>query len=208
MKHFLAILKSWGPLGVFGLSIVESLGIPNPGGTDFLLLFIAAARPKNAFLSAGLAVLGSLLGSVFFYEVTRRGGDTLLYKYTSSGGGKKFRGWFQRYGLITVFIPALLPIPILPYKVFAACAGALGVSRLRFFAVLGSARILRYFALAYLGMALGDGAGAWLKAHMWHLVGVALLLSLVLGWGARRLNEMNEDTETPAVLQAGIRETL
>ena len=41
MHHFLEVLKELGPLGVLILSVVESLGIPNPGGTDFLLLFIA-----------------------------------------------------------------------------------------------------------------------------------------------------------------------
>lgn len=196
MKHFLEILKSWGPLGVFGLSFVESLGIPNPGGTDFLLLFIAAVRPKDAALSAFLAVVGSLIGSVFFYEATRRGGDALLYRYTASGAGQRFRAWFQRYGLITVFIPALLPIPILPYKVFAACAGAMAVSRARFFAVLTAARTVRYFALAYLGAALGDGAGPWLRAHLWHLLIFATLLTLVLGWLVRRANQETSPPET------------
>ncbi len=41
MHNFLEVLKSWGPLGVLVLAMVESAGIPNPGGTDFLLLFIA-----------------------------------------------------------------------------------------------------------------------------------------------------------------------
>jgi len=199
MRHILEILKAWGPLGVFGLSFVESLGIPNPGGTDFLLLFIAAVRPKDAALSAFLAVVGSLIGSVFFYEVTRRGGDALLYRYTSSGAGQRFRAWFQRYGLITVFIPALLPIPILPYKVFAACAGAMAVSRTRFFLVLTAARTARYFALAYLGAALGDGAGPWLRAHLWHLLAFAMILTLVLGWLVRRANQ---ETAPPATLSA------
>ena len=49
---------------------------------------------------------------------------------------RAFRTWFMRYGLVTVFIPALLPIPFLPFKAFAACAGALGVTRTRFLLVL------------------------------------------------------------------------
>jgi membrane protein YqaA with SNARE-associated domain len=199
MKHLLEILKAWGPLGVLGLSFIESLGIPNPGGTDFLLLFVAAVRPKDAMLSALYAVIGSMVGSAFFYEVTRRGGDALLYKYTSSGSGHKFRAWFQRYGLITVFIPALLPIPILPYKIFALCAGAMAVPRVRFMAVLGLARVIRYFALAYLGASLGEGAGPWLRAHLWHLLALAVLLTVSLIWMVRRANR---ETGTPVVLTA------
>ena len=53
------------------LAMVESAGIPNPGGTDVLLLFMAAARPEDAALSAALAVVGSLVGSMFFFERSR-----------------------------------------------------------------------------------------------------------------------------------------
>ena len=188
MQHFLEILKELGPVGVLMLSFVESLGIPNPGGTDFLLLFIAASRPETAALSALLAVAGSMAGSMIFFEILHRGGERLLRKYTSSGKRQRFRAWFLRYGLITVYIPAFLPIPILPYKVFAACAGAMGIPRMRFLLVLLAARVPRYFALAYLGAQLGTGAGPWLRAHMWHLLGAAAVLTLALSLLARRLN--------------------
>lgn len=188
MHHFLEVLKELGPVGVLILAVVESMGIPNPGGTDFLLLFMAAARPDSAVLSAFFAIAGSLVGSMFFFEVLRRGGEKLRAKYTSTGRGHRFQAWFLRYGLITVFIPAFLPIPILPFKVFAASAAALGVPRLRFLTVLASARIPRYLSLAYLGAKLGEDSGTWLRAHMWHLLGVAAVLTLALSLLARRLN--------------------
>ena len=180
MRHFLNVLVSWGPLGVFVLSLVESVGIPNPGGTDALVLVIAIARPSEAILAAGMATAGSLLGTQFFYELTRRGGEKLLARYVSGGRGARFAAWFQRYGLITVFIPGLLPLPFLPFKVFAACAGAMCVSRWRFFLVLLFARIPRYFLLAYLGRELGENSTAWLKSHAWHLVAVAVVLFVTL----------------------------
>ena len=188
MQHFLEVLKELGPLGVLVVSLVESLGIPNPGGTDFLLLFIAAAKPESAVVAAFFAVAGSLAGSILFFEVLHRGGERLLTKYTSSGRGQRFRAWFLRYGLITVFIPALLPIPILPLKVFAACAVALGVPRLRFLLVLLAARVPRYLALAYLGALLGADSGPWLRAHMWYLLALAALLTIALSLLAQRLN--------------------
>src|SRR6266852_2058253 len=186
MHNFLEVLKSWGPLGVLVLAMVESAGIPNPGGTDFLLLFIAAARPQNSMLTAWLAVAGSVIGSMIFFEILRRSGEKFLVKYTASGRGQRFRAWFLRYGLITVFIPAFLPIPILPLKVFAACAAAMGVPRLRFLSVMLLARIPRYLALAYLGAQLGADSGAWLKDHVWHLLVFAALLAIALAMLARR----------------------
>jgi hypothetical protein len=50
MKHFRDILVSWGPLGLLAWSAMESAGIPNPGGTDFMLLALAAALPSKAVL--------------------------------------------------------------------------------------------------------------------------------------------------------------
>jgi len=84
MKGFLQLLISWGPLGVFALAFIESIGIPNPGGTDALLLFVAIKRPDTAILCAVLATAGSLLGSAVFYEIVSKGGDKFLLRYTLS----------------------------------------------------------------------------------------------------------------------------
>jgi len=195
MHAFRDLLVSWGPLGIFVLAVVESAGIPNPGGTDALLLVLTIARPSDAVLCAVLAIAGSLIGSLIFYEITRKGGDRFLARYTGSGRGAKLAAWFQRYGMVTVFIAALLPIPILPFKVFAACAGAMGVRRARYFLVLAAARIPRYSGLSYLGAQLGENSSAWLKSHGWHLLGFAVILFLALSvlvrWSDRRQTHIN-----------------
>ncbi len=186
MSHFWEILKALGPWGLLIVSTVESLGIPNPGGTDWLLVFMAIARPSDAAWCAAMAVLGSLIGTAVFFDVMQRGGERLLVRYTSSEGGIRFRAWFHRYGLVTVFIPALVPLPFLPFKVFAACAGAMGVNRWRFLGVLAIGRILRYSGLAYLGVKLRtvENSKAWVKAHTWHMalfaVGIFLFFYLLL----------------------------
>jgi len=180
MKQFIQVLVSWGPLGVFVLAFVESLGIPNPSGTDALLLLVAIKRPQAAILCAALATAGSMLGSAVFYELMRKGGDKFLLRYTMSGRGKRFRAWAQRYGMVTVFISALIPIPILPLKVFAACTCAMGVSRTRFMLVLAAARIPRYAGLAYLGVKLGENSTAWIKGHTWEMGVLAAALFGVL----------------------------
>jgi len=180
MNGLKATLVAWGPLGILVLSIVESVGIPNPGGTDLLLLTVAIARPADWLLCAALATLGSLIGSIVFYQLLRKGGEKFLDRYTSSGRGAAFRGWFQRYGMVTVFIAALLPIPILPLKVLAACGCAMGVSRSRFLLIMALGRIPRYTALAYLGAQLGENSTAWLKSHTWHMGALAAALFVAL----------------------------
>ena len=146
-------------------------------------------------LCAGLATLGSLIGSAIFFEVMRRGGEKTSGEVSLPAGAARVSATgFQRYGLVTVFVSALVPVPILPFKAFVACAGAMGVSRSRFMLVLAAARIPRYLALAYLGQQLGEDSGAWLKSHFWHLLGLAALIGLVLmavdpaGGAGRRLD--------------------
>jgi membrane protein YqaA with SNARE-associated domain len=192
MKRFGQLLVSWGPLGVFVLSLVESIGIPNPGGTDALLLLVAIERPSAAFLCAVLATLGSLMGSAIFYEIVRKGGDKFLSRYTVSPRGQRFRAWTHRYGMVTVFISALLPIPILPLKAFAACGCAMGVSRTRFMLVMAAARLPRYVGLAYLGAKLGENSAVWIKGHTWQMGAVAIglfgALYALLKWNDRTRN--------------------
>lgn len=162
------------------MSTVESLGIPNPGGTDISLILLTIARPQDAWWLASMAVIGSLVGTAVFFEVMRKGGERYLAKRTSSGRAANFRIWFHRYGLLTVFIPALLPIPFLPFKAFAACAGALGCSRTRFFLVLLAGRIPRYFGLAYLGAHLGEESWPWVQGHVWYMLAFAVFIFAAL----------------------------
>ena len=180
MKRIRDALVSWGPLGLFALALIESAGIPNPGGTDAVLLVLTIARPEIALLCAVLATAGSLIGSAIFFEITSKGGEALLAKYTSGGRGGKFKAWYRRYGLVTVFISALLPIPVMPFKVFAACAGAMGVKRARYLLVLAAARLPRYAGLAFLGAQLGENSTVWLRSHLWHMGGFAVVLFIAL----------------------------
>jgi uncharacterized membrane protein YdjX (TVP38/TMEM64 family) len=179
VHRFYNLLTSWGPVGVGLFALTESLGIPNPGGTDLLLILMAATRPGQAPLCAILAILGSLGGTAVFFELMRRGGEALLARRAGPRRARLAK-WFHHYGLATVFVTALVPIPGLPFKFFVGCAGALGVSRLRFLLTLAAARIPRYVALAYLGAVLGDMGWPWLKSHTWHLVVGAVVLVAVL----------------------------
>src|SRR5882724_5946166 len=85
MGTFRQMLIAWGPLGIFAASSIESAGVPNPGGTDALMLLVTIARPDSAMLCAALAALGSLLGSLVFHYIVSKGGEKLLERRTASG---------------------------------------------------------------------------------------------------------------------------
>jgi membrane protein YqaA with SNARE-associated domain len=188
MKRVFEVLQAWGPLGIFGIAFLDGLGIPNPGGTDIALIALVIAEPAKAGLLAALAVLGSLAGTMIFFGLARKGGEALLEQRLQGPRGRKFRRWFHRYGLVTVFIPAVLPLPFLPMKAFVLCAGALGIRPLHFLGVMAAGRVARYGGLAYLAHQLGENSVAWLGEHKWHLALFALLLALGL-WALIRFSD-------------------
>jgi membrane protein YqaA with SNARE-associated domain len=187
MKAFLykisAALAAYGPWGVFFLGVIDSFGIPLPAAMDLLLVGIGAGsvnHPQRAWLAAFLAVSGSVIGNVGLFLAARHGARWLSRNDRTPGKNQGFRTWFARYGLLTVFVPALTPAPPLPLKVFVVSAGALRTSLARFVAVVLLARALRYFGEVYLGLTLGKDAPGFLARNGWTLAGVALALSLAL----------------------------
>lgn len=107
-----------------------------------------------------------MIGNVILFSAAHRGGRAFMEKAAPAGRAVKFREWFRRYGMITVFIPAMLPIPM-PLKLFVISAGVFGTTLAEFMAVVLIARIIRYFGLAWLGVTLGRESTGFLKSHAW-----------------------------------------
>jgi membrane protein YqaA with SNARE-associated domain len=165
------------------LALIDSVGIPVVGGVDVLLVAISTVSPEQAYLAAVCAIAGSVSGSALLFFIARKGGHVTLAKYTESGRGLKLRYWFERYGLITVFVPAISPLP-LPLKISVFCAAVLEVRAAAFLSVIFSARVIRYFAIAYLAQRYGSIilTRAYLREHWLGMTVaiVALCVALVL----------------------------
>jgi membrane protein YqaA with SNARE-associated domain len=179
VKRFIDTLVAWGPLGVFVLAILDSAGVPVVSGVDGLVILLAVQRPESAYITAAMAVVGSIIGSLILFWIARRGGEAYFERHTQTRRGAKMKRWFLEYGLLTIFIPALFPIPM-PMKLFVVAAGAFEVSPIVFTVVLTAARIPRYFALAWLGKRLGHETLPYLKDHVWQLLAFSAALFLVL----------------------------
>ena len=52
MRHFKDVLISWGPAGIFLFAAIDGAGVPNPGGTDLLLVAVTIAQPSSMLLAA------------------------------------------------------------------------------------------------------------------------------------------------------------
>jgi membrane protein YqaA with SNARE-associated domain len=193
LRNITNFLVAVGPWGLLLLAFLDSTGLPIANGLDAYLIFLSDKDPARAYWYALIAVTGSTLGNVALFLVARHGGKRFMER-TEPGRGVRFRRWFQRFGLVTVFVPALMPIPM-PLKFFVISAGALRTSFLPFLIVILAARIPRYFGEAWLGIRLGRESTAFLKQHVWHFVIAAAALFVVLyllvlaseRWRSRRI---------------------
>jgi membrane protein DedA with SNARE-associated domain len=79
--------------------------------------------------------------------------------------------------MLTVFIPAVVPVLPLPLKVFVISAAALKTPFGKFLTVILLARVIRYFGEAYLGIQLGEDAQTFLARHIWMILGIVLALA-------------------------------
>jgi membrane protein YqaA with SNARE-associated domain len=185
-----AALVAYGPWGVFLIGVIDSLGLPLPATMDALLIVIAVRAPERAYFTAFMAVAGSMGGNLALFLAARYGVRRFISHVPEPGKPQRFRKWFHRYGLLTVFIPAATPVLPLPLKVFVISAGVLHTPIARFSIVVLVARMIRYFGEAYLGVHLGADAQGFLQRNAWNLVGVAIGLALVMyiliRWNDRR----------------------
>jgi membrane protein YqaA with SNARE-associated domain len=179
LHNLTTTLVEWGPLGILLLAILDSGGVPVAGVFDAFLILIAVERPSVAWLCATIAVLGSTFGSTVLFLTARRGGRMMKQDGPRAA---KFRAWFNRYGLITVFIPSLVPIPM-PLKLFVISAGVMATPLGEFVGVIFFSRLVRYFGETWLGIHLGHDSTTFLKSHVWHFtIGSVLLFAALYGW--------------------------
>jgi membrane protein YqaA with SNARE-associated domain len=147
---------------------------------DALVIYLAVKTPHMAYIAATTATMGSMLGNLLLFHGARYGVRRFASDEAPDGKRRKFRLWFQRYGLLTVFIPAVTPFVPLPMKVFVISAGAMHTPVGRFLAVVLLARVIRYFGEAYLGIRLGEDAHGFLIHNGWNIAGIAVAMALAL----------------------------
>jgi uncharacterized membrane protein YdjX (TVP38/TMEM64 family) len=75
----------------------------------------------------------------------------------SSGRVSRTLETLQRYGVISVLVPCLLPPPA-PFKIFMLLAGVAGISVSRFAVAILIGRMIRFFGLGFLALRFGDAA--------------------------------------------------
>ena len=186
------VLISYGPWGLLPLAFLDSAGIPLSAGMDAIVLLVAAETPERAWLAAALAVVGSVAGNIVLFAAARKGRRWVRKEEAAVAPGEpgRFERWFREYGLVTIFVPAVVPVIPLPLKVFVISAGVMRSRLLPVLSVIVLARVIRYFGEAWLGIKLGQESMSWLKAQAWILTAIAIafcgVIYLVARWNRQR----------------------
>jgi membrane protein YqaA with SNARE-associated domain len=132
-------LLPYGGFGLMVLAICDSSFLSLPEVNDILLMTFSIANPSRMIEYATLTTTGSIIGCALLYTVGRKGGEPFLRRRFSDERMMRIRGWYQKYGVLAVIIPSLLPPPT-PFKIFVLSAGTFGISWPRFLGAVAVGR--------------------------------------------------------------------
>jgi len=177
-----------GP-GLFLIALLDSSFLSFPEVVDLLLILFVTQHKERMLYYAALATLGSVAGCFMLYLVGRKGGETFLRRRFAASHVDRTVAMFQKYGLLSVAVPSLLPPPF-PFKPFVLVAGVAGVRPFDFLIAVGLGRGIRYFGEGLLALWYGDQAAVFLKNNARGL-SLALAVLVLLGgvawvWYRRR----------------------
>lgn len=203
----LSLVISFGLLGIFLVSIVDSsfVPLPIPGVTDIMLVLFAAEH-ANVFLLVLLATFGSALGGLFSYQVGQSGGMAFIEKRIPKRIFKRVTGWMETHAVLAVAVPALLPPPM-PLSPFVLAAGALKMSRSKFMWAFTLSRLVRHTAAAALGIYFGPQVlvlwntvmskyGTPILIVLWTGIGLSCAYAFFQLWKTRKSLSSKGRTET------------
>lgn len=175
-----SIARAIGAPGLFIVAFLDSSFLSLPEINDILVIVAVIQNPELMPYYAFMATSGSVTGCLVLYFFGRRGGNALLRRRFTGPRLERATQRLQRYGVLAVIVPALLPPPA-PFKIFILLAGVSHVPLGRFAAAVTIGRGARYFGEGWLAVQYGEQALRLIEEHS-RTVSLAVALTvLVLG---------------------------
>ena len=183
----IAVISGSGYLGVLLLMAIESACVPLP--SEVIMPFAGYLVSTGRFslvLAATAGALGCNLGSIVGYEIGKRGGRPLAERwgrYVLIGPGELDAAdrFFARHGNAAVLIGRLLPV-IRSFIAFPAGVARMRLVPFHLYTFIGSWPWC--FALAWIGMALGDKWNSDPRMKAWfHRADAAIAVVLAVAVG-------------------------
>ena len=171
-------LIAYGPLGLFGIALLDSALIPLPGGPDVVMILLSKGRPQWMPIYALAATLGSVVGCVMLYYISRKAGRRALSRFSEKKQARVKR-LIDRYDVLSVLVASILPPPF-PFKLFVITGGVFRLSVVRFAVAIAFGRAFRFLLEGYLAAYYGDQAETLLKQYFpWVSIGLAILIIII-----------------------------
>ena len=172
-----------GAPGLYLVAFLDSSFLSLPEITDLLVIWMVTRSPHRIAIYVAAATIGSLTGCLLMYFLGRKGGDALIRKRFATASVERAMAAFQRYGVMVVLIPAILPPPA-PFKIFVLLAGVAGISPGKFAAAIVIGRGARYLTLGILAVQYGDRAMAYVEENGLQvaIIVVGLLVAGLVGY--------------------------
>jgi membrane protein YqaA with SNARE-associated domain len=183
MSKVVAAVQSFaltlGAPGLFLVAFLDSSFLSLPQVNDLLLIWMVTRQPSMWLVYAAMATLGSIAGCLVMYYLARKGGQRVLRKMVSPARMEKGRETFERWGLLAVLVPSVLPPPA-PFKVFVLLAGVVQIPVWQFVGAVALGRGFRYFGQALLARWYGQQAMEFLD-HNLRPISLGIAAVLVVG---------------------------
>lgn len=183
MSKVIATVQSFalslGAPGLFLVTLLDSSVLSLPQVPDLLLIWMVTREPSMWLVYALMATVGSVVGCTAMYLLARKGGERVLRKMVSAARMERARQTFQRWGLLAVLVPSILPPPA-PFKVFVLLAGVVQIPLWQFVAAVALGRGFRYTGEALLARWYGQQAITFLDQNL-RPISLGLAAVLVVG---------------------------
>lgn len=168
-----ALITSLGGPGVLLLAIGDSSFLSVPEGNDLLIVILSAGRSwGHMAYFVGMTIIGSVIGCVLLYSIGRKGGSPMLKRRFSAQNIERAEKLFEKYGLLTVVIPSILPPPM-PFKIFVLSAGVFRLNALEFLTAVVIGRTIRYSMWGILAVLYGNSVKMFMQKNL-DLIGMIL----------------------------------
>ena len=166
---------AFGAPGLFVLCLLDSTFVPLPTFADLLLIGLSMKNPHWMPLYVFLAVLGSTIGCLILYYVSRRAGSRALRKF-SPAKQKRVKDLIDRYDVLSVLVASLMPPPF-PFKLFVISAGVFRFNLIRFTIAIFAGRLFRFLLEGYLAVRYGVQAREVLaREYPWIALGLVMVI--------------------------------
>jgi membrane protein DedA with SNARE-associated domain len=171
-------LVTFGPFGLFAISLIDSAGLPLPGGPDAVMILLSAKNHALVPLYAIAASVGSTIGCTIMYWVARRAGLIALKKIKPERRAR-VENLLGRYDILAIMVTAILPPPF-PFKPFVLSAGVFKLKLSRFIIAVFAGRLVRFTIEGLLAIAFGEAAGERIKQQGLKVLLVVALAATIL----------------------------